>query len=54
MCTGIAHWYRPTGALSLDQLVHRYINLALQLLRAEREGTALHADTLNMATTSRG
>jgi AcrR family transcriptional regulator len=53
MCTGIAHWYRPTGALSLDQLVHRYVNLALQLLRAEREGTALHADALNMATTSR-
>jgi AcrR family transcriptional regulator len=33
MCTGIAHWYRPTGSLTLDQLSRRYIDLALYLLR---------------------
>lgn len=34
MCTGVAHWYRPTGPLTLDQLARRYVDLALHLLRA--------------------
>jgi AcrR family transcriptional regulator len=33
MCTGIAHWYRPTGSLTLDQLTRRYVDLAHSMLR---------------------
>jgi AcrR family transcriptional regulator len=46
MCTGVAHWYRPTGPLTLDQLTRRYVDLALFLLRASRGGTQLRADVV--------
>lgn len=32
MCTGVAHWYKPGGRLSLDDIVGLYIDMALGLL----------------------
>lgn len=32
MCTGIVHWYRADGRLSLDELVDLYIDMSMQLL----------------------
>ncbi|GAB3565735.1 TetR/AcrR family transcriptional regulator [Amycolatopsis endophytica] len=32
MCTGVARWYSPRGALSLDGLADRYAQLALRML----------------------
>lgn len=28
MCTGVAQWYRPDGALSPEELAHRYVAIA--------------------------
>lgn len=32
MCTGVAHWYRPGGRLSLDDVIGLYVDMALGLL----------------------
>ncbi len=53
MCTGVAHWYRPTGPLTLDELARRYVDLALFLVRATRDRTALRADALKLTTAPR-
>lgn len=34
MCTGVAHWYRPAGRLSLDQLSAAFVAMAGALLGA--------------------
>lgn len=33
MCVAVASWYRPGGALTVDQLVQRYAELARRLVR---------------------
>ncbi|AXI79099.1 TetR/AcrR family transcriptional regulator [Peterkaempfera bronchialis] len=32
MCNAVAQWYRPEGALAVDDLVERYVSLALTLV----------------------
>ncbi|WP_285573448.1 TetR/AcrR family transcriptional regulator [Streptomyces sp. RTGN2] len=32
MCNAIAQWYRPEGALTVDELAERYVSLALTLV----------------------
>jgi AcrR family transcriptional regulator len=32
MCTGVAHWYRPEGRLSLDELSAAFVEMALAML----------------------
>ncbi|MFD7861918.1 TetR/AcrR family transcriptional regulator [Streptomyces sp. NPDC057682] len=32
MCNAIAQWYRPDGPLTVDELVERYVSLALTLV----------------------
>ncbi|MEU6577927.1 TetR/AcrR family transcriptional regulator [Streptomyces sp. NPDC046805] len=32
MCNAIAQWYRPEGEVSLDELVERYVSLALTIV----------------------
>lgn len=44
MCTGVAHWYRPDGRLSLDELSRSFVDMASALVRApQRSDTALAA-----------
>ncbi|WP_435747565.1 TetR/AcrR family transcriptional regulator [Nocardioides sp. SYSU DS0663] len=39
MCSGVARWYDPAGALSLDELAEQYVAMALRLLGvAHRSG----------------
>ncbi|MCD0483990.1 TetR/AcrR family transcriptional regulator [Streptacidiphilus sp. ASG 303] len=43
MCNAVAQWYRPDGELTVDDLVERYVSLALTLVeyrprRARRSG----------------
>jgi len=41
MCTGVAHWYRPSGELGLDDLSRLYADRALALMRAPMRRTDL-------------
>jgi AcrR family transcriptional regulator len=34
MCTGVAHWYRPEGRLSLDELSRSFVEMAGALTRS--------------------
>ncbi|MDJ0359772.1 TetR/AcrR family transcriptional regulator [Rhodococcus sp. H29-C3] len=34
MCNAIAHWYRPDGGTTVDELVQRYTDLALVIVEA--------------------
>lgn len=38
MATGVAHWYRPRGKLSIQQLCERFADMALALMGANRDG----------------
>lgn len=38
MCTGVVHWYSPDGPLSLRDIEVGFADMALALVRAEREG----------------
>ncbi|MFG2000528.1 TetR/AcrR family transcriptional regulator [Spirillospora sp. NPDC048911] len=33
MCNAVAQWYRPSGGLSVDDLVERYVHLSLTLVQ---------------------
>lgn len=39
MCTGVAHWYRADGALSLDELAEAHAALALRLVGVTGPGS---------------
>ena len=39
MCDAVGDWYRPSGTLTLDEIVARHIELALTLLRHQSEPT---------------
>lgn len=54
MCTGVAHWYRPTGPLTLLQLSRRYADLVLSMVRAARGGLPVRADALELPSPARG
>lgn len=44
LCTGVTHWYSPAGPLPLEELVRGYVDMALALLRADRDGPLRTAD----------
>ncbi|MFD1535467.1 TetR/AcrR family transcriptional regulator [Nonomuraea guangzhouensis] len=48
MATGIAHWYRPDGELSIPQLCERFGDMALSLMGASRAGRLLQVHDLTM------
>ena len=48
MGRGISHWYNPHGNLSLPDICHMYVDWALGLLRATRDGKPLRASDLNL------
>ncbi|WP_283134374.1 TetR/AcrR family transcriptional regulator [Rhizohabitans arisaemae] len=41
MTTGVAHWYRPKGELSIPQLCERFAEMGLALMGASLEGVNL-------------
>lgn len=53
MCTGVAHWYRPTGPLTLTRLSRRYADLALSMVRATRDGVPVRAEALELGSPAR-
>jgi AcrR family transcriptional regulator len=46
MCTGVAHWFRPRGKLTIPQLCERFADMALSLLGARRSERAVTAAVL--------
>lgn len=48
MCTGIAHWYAPTGPLTLTRLCRMHADLALSMVRASRDGVPIRVDALEL------
>lgn len=48
MCTGVAHWYQPTGPLTLTRLCRIHAGLALAMVRASRDGAAVSAEDLEL------
>ncbi|MFF5792461.1 TetR/AcrR family transcriptional regulator [Paeniglutamicibacter sp. NPDC012692] len=36
MGTGVAHWYRPDGRLTLTEVQHNFVNMACKILSADR------------------
>lgn len=54
MCTGVAHWYVPTGPLTLTRLCRMHADLALSMVRAARDGVPLRADALELPSPARG
>lgn len=53
MCTGIAHWYAPTGPLTLTRLCRMHADLALSMVRAARDGVPLRVDALALPSPAR-
>jgi AcrR family transcriptional regulator len=53
MSTGVAHWYRPTGPLTLTRLSRSYADLALSTVRATRDGVPVRADALELPSPTR-
>jgi AcrR family transcriptional regulator len=41
MTTGVAHWYRPDGPMSVPQLCDRFADMGLALMGAARDGRGL-------------
>jgi AcrR family transcriptional regulator len=41
MATGVAHWYRPNGELSVSELCERFADMGLSLVGASRDGRLL-------------
>lgn len=48
MCTGVAHWYSSEGQLTLEQIRDEFVNMALNLLGAKREGRNITVHDLNL------
>lgn len=53
MCTGIAHWYAPTGPLTLTRLCRMHADLALSMVRAARDGVPLRVAALELPSPAR-
>lgn len=51
MCTGVARWYSPRGALGLDQLADHYANLALRMLGCPGPDRPAALDTVKEVVT---
>jgi AcrR family transcriptional regulator len=54
MCTGVAHWYLPTGPLTLMRLCRIHADLALSMVRASRDGVEVRADSLDLPSPALG
>jgi AcrR family transcriptional regulator len=54
MCTGVAHWYAPTGPLTLTRLCRIHADLALSTVRASRHGVEVRADALDLPSPALG
>ena len=54
MCTGVAHWYVPTGPLTLTRLCRIHADLALSMVRAARDGVEVRADALELPSPALG
>ena len=54
MCTGVAHWYMPTGPLTLMRLCRIHADLALSMVRATRNGVEVRADALDLPSPALG
>jgi AcrR family transcriptional regulator len=48
MTTGIAHWYKPRGSLSIAELWADFTTMALSLMGATRDGAPLTFDSLEL------
>lgn len=53
LCTGVAHWYRPDGRLTLEQLCYTHADLALAMARARRARRALRRGDVQVKPQSR-
>jgi AcrR family transcriptional regulator len=50
LCTGVAHWYRPGGRLSLQELCEMHADLALATVRAKRGNRRIRRADLTLPT----
>jgi hypothetical protein len=48
MCTGVAHWYKPRGALTIPELCTRFGDMALALAGAHRDGRVVTVAELDV------
>ncbi len=48
MGRGISHWYRPEGALTLQEICSMHADWALGMVRAARNGKAVRVATMNL------
>jgi len=48
MCTGVAHWYSAKGEMTLEEIRDEFVNMALNLLGAKRDGRQLTVRDLNL------
>lgn len=48
MTTGIAHWYRPRGQMTIPELWEQFATMSLSLMGATREGKNLTFDSLEL------
>jgi 2-(1,2-epoxy-1,2-dihydrophenyl)acetyl-CoA isomerase len=48
MCTGVTRWYSPDGPLSIVDIATRFVDMALSLVGAERDGKRLRAADLEL------
>ncbi|TCJ19817.1 TetR/AcrR family transcriptional regulator [Rubrobacter taiwanensis] len=53
MCTGVAQWYSPEGGLSIEEISARFADMALALVRAERDGGPVRFAELGLAGLAR-
>lgn len=47
MCTGISHWYRPDGELDLPYVTDVFVDAALGLTRARRNGKPMRVSDVS-------
>jgi AcrR family transcriptional regulator len=52
MCTGVSHWYRPGGDLTLQDLCHIHADNALALVRARRDDKVIRRRDLSLPNPS--
>jgi AcrR family transcriptional regulator len=53
MCTGVAQWYSPTGALPIEEISARFADMTLALVRAERDGEPVRFAELGLGDLAR-
>lgn len=53
MCTGVAHWYSPSGSLSLEEIEARFADMALALVGATRDGRCVRVEDLELPDPAR-